>query len=671
VNVLHLATFDSHGGAAVAALRLIDGLRRQGHDTSLLVREKITGHPHVDAILGRDGAPLPSRTDPSIAQLAWLFTQRARTARSDTPFSSDLPTSPVADHPAVRRSDVLHLHWVAGWLSAYEIRRLQDLGKPIVWTLHDQFPFTGGCHYAQTCRGFVRACARCPQLQPDAQPLASLTLAQKRDFIDPARLRLAAPSRWLARCARESALFRTSRIDVVPYGLDVSARRTISRAAAREALDIPADAVVVFASSVNHRETRKGDAHLVEALGLIHKGASRRSAGLERRLLVLTAGDGARDGAVGGFTARTLGALAADDPRLSQAYRAADVFVLPSLEDNLPNTLLEAMAAEVPVVAYRTGGIPDMLEDGVNGRVVRRGDVKALADALGTLLTDETLRRRLGAAAGASALAKVDWSIQATAYVRMYEEELARGLRARGASNRKLKTFAQDPLADAPRLKTLLTERASSRLFTTVLRQEVEELQQVIADRGGEIRDLKAVVATWEQDAREMQDVIASRGGEIRELKRALAENATGAQRTDIFRRLMRARERSSTGPPSGPTVGIFGVGDGGRRVFEAIGLLDGTVDWFADNNAGAQGRTRGGWDVIAPETIPGRTVDFVVIGSTHRDAIRAQLLALGIPPEKVLAPDVSRSDAEFIDELGRLIAGHRPATTSPTPRSG
>jgi glycosyltransferase involved in cell wall biosynthesis len=644
VKVLHLATFDAHGGAAVAALRLIDSLRRRGHDAGLLVREKVTAHPAVEAVTGRDGARPSPQTDAAVSQLAWLFTRRARTSRSDTPFSADFPTSPVADHPAVRTADVLHLHWVAGWLSAYEIRRLQDLGKPIVWTLHDQFPFTGGCHYAQSCRGFVRSCASCPQLQPGAQRLASLTLAQKRDLIDPKRLRVTAPSRWLAKCARESALFRTSRIDVVPNGLDVISRRTMSRAEARQALAIPADAIVVFASSVNNRETRKGDAHLVEALHRLPP---------DRRVLVLTAGEGAHDGVIAGFAARTLGTLTADDPRLLQAYRAADVFVLPSLEDNLPNTLLEAMAAEVPVVAYRTGGIPELLEDGISGRVVRRGDVKALADALGSLLSNEVLRRRMGAAAGASALAKVDWSIQAAEYVRIYTEELARIGRVPVASRRRrLKTFAQDPLADASTVKALLTDRAASQLFTTVLRQEIEELQDVIAARGGEIRDLKTVVAQREQDAHELQTVIASRGGEIRELKRALAENTTAAaDRADTLLRLMRSRERS------GPTVGIFGVGDGGRRVLEAVAVLEGAVDWFADNDVRAQGRMIGGCQVIAPETIPGRAFDFIVIGSVHRDAIREQLRSLGIPQDKVVAPDVSLSTGEFVEELRRQLS--------------
>ena len=246
-------------------------------------------------------------TDPAVSRLAWLFTQGARSAGSDLAFSSDVPTYDLASQPLVLASDVLHLHWVAGFVSSYELQRLQALGKPIVWTLHDQLPFTGGCHYSQTCDQFEAECARCPQLVPEAQDLATLTLAQKRMHIDPRGIVLAAPSRWLANLARSSALFKETRVDVVPYGIDVQARRRITRKDARAALGIPAGAIVLFASSVNNRETRKGDAHLVDALEYV------RSTHAAPGLLVLTAGESARDGEVAGFRCQSFGALAADD----------------------------------------------------------------------------------------------------------------------------------------------------------------------------------------------------------------------------------------------------------------------------------------------------------------------------------------------------------------------
>jgi glycosyltransferase involved in cell wall biosynthesis len=660
VKILHLATFDTHGGAAVAAIRLVEGLRRRGHDARLLVRDKATSHPFVEALADAGGAQ-SFQTDPAIVQTAWLLSQRARSAKSDAPFSSDLPTYAVADLPIVRDSDVLHLHWVAGFLSSYEIRRLQNLGKPIVWTLHDQFPFTGGCHYAHGCRGFVSRCERCPQLQPAARPLASLTLAQKRDFIDPARLVLAAPSRWLADCARASALFGRARVEVVPYGIDVDARQQVSRQAARAALDLAPDALVVFASSVNNAETRKGQAHLVEALRSIR---TRRMLGssLASRLVLLTAGEGAPDGRVEKIPCRSLGSLAADDPRVAMAYRAADVFVLPSLEDNLPNTLLEAMAAGLPVVAYRTGGIPDFLKDGVDGRLVRRGDAAALSRALADLLVDADRRRRMGIAAADTARRAFDLPIQSVAFERIYEAERRRRTRSARA-HKPLKKVP--PFADVPRLRRLIDSPQVAGLVSTLLRATVDELQQVIAGRGGEIRDWRQAVDRADLRAVEFQEVIAARGGEIRDLRRDLesmrqtlagAERglaAAGERRQKWAARLIDTQRAPKHGDRR---VGIFGVGEGGRKVLEAILMLDCRLEWLSDNNPKAHGRTRGGLEVIAPDRIPLSTVDVVVIASAHRDAIRAQLLAMGLAPERVVAPDVSQLEADLLEELRRLF---------------
>src|SRR5262249_44054096 len=131
-----------------------------------------------------------------------------------------------------------------------------------------------------------------------------------------------------------SAMFRRARVEVVPYGIDVDARQRVAAADARTALGLPSDAVVLFAASVNNGETRKGDAHLADALKLLRAGhSSPRSA---PPLIVLTAGRDARSGEFEGFPCRTIGAVPADDARLEMAFRAADMFVLPTLEDNLP-----------------------------------------------------------------------------------------------------------------------------------------------------------------------------------------------------------------------------------------------------------------------------------------------------------------------------------------------
>ena len=309
-----------------------------------------------------------------------------------------------------------------------------------------------------------------------------------------------------------------------------------------------------------------------------------------RRLLVLTAGEGGHDGDTAGVPCRTLGVLAADDRRLEMAYRAADVFVLPSLEDNLPNTLLEAMAAGLPVVAYRTGGIPDVLKDDVNGRVVARGDVAALARALGVLLTNPAERLRLGDRAAITAWTTLDWPIQVLTYERIYADEIAlcasrkSRRRSAGPKRRVPASLSKDPRADAPRIKALSTDRPALELAGSLLGREVDELQQVVAARGGEIAALQATAAWHERERQrevaELQEVIAQRGGAIRDLERAL-ESARGAdeRRRDVLRHLVRPRGAQAPaehrgragaaerrGPSSAVTVGIVVYGRRGRE---------------------------------------------------------------------------------------------------------
>jgi hypothetical protein len=478
-------------------------------------------------------------------------------------------------------------------------------------------------------------------------------------------------------------LFGRARIEVVPYGIDIDARQQVSREAARAALDLAPDALVIFASSVNNAETRKGHAHLVEALRLIRTRRMLGSSGLMSRLVLLTAGEGGADGHLEQIPCRSLGSLSADDPRVVMAYRAADLFALPSLEDNLPNTLIEAMAAGLPVVAYRTGGVPDFLKDGVNGRVVKRGDAAALAKALANLLVDAEQRRRLGIAAADTARQAFDFPIQSAAFERIYEAECRRRTRSRHGPKpaKRVPRFA-----DVPRLRQLTGRPQVSALVTTLLRETVEELQQVVAARGGEIRDWRQAIDRADLRALEFQEVIAARGGEIRDLWHRIhlmeaheqtlqgVIDARGGEIRDLRAALasLQHTRAAAGGPRRGwaewltdarrvaadgeRRVGIFGVGEGGRKVLDAILMIDCRLEWLSDNNPKTHGRTRGGLDVIAPDRIPASPVDVIVIASTHRDAIRAQLLAMGIAPDRVVAPDVSQSEADLVAELRRAF---------------
>lgn len=295
--------------------------------------------------------------------------------RTGTPFTNAIvPWGPVH---ALRRDppDVTHLHWVGdGFVSVEEVGRLP--GR-VVWTLHDQWAFTGGCHYAGDCRGFERRCGGCPQLgSRHSRDLSRLHHARKRRAWSAQPITVVCPSRWMAAEARASLLFGGVRIETIPYGLDLDVFRPRERAAARAALGQDHDGPLILCGAASLDDERKGFAQLLEAFGRIGTPGVK----------VLAFGAASAASRPLPVPVTFLGALG-DAAALRDAYAAADVFVVPSLEDNLPLTVQEALACGTPVAAFDVGGLPDMVEPGRTGALAAQGDAGALATAIDAVLS--------------------------------------------------------------------------------------------------------------------------------------------------------------------------------------------------------------------------------------------------------------------------------------------
>jgi glycosyltransferase involved in cell wall biosynthesis len=407
LRVVHFNTYELKGGAARSAVRLHEGFRALGVDSTLLVRSAGVRSETV-----HEAPPFPA-----VHGAFWKFVQREyvvrnRTPLSDTWFSAGYPGVDVADDERVRAADVLHLHWVSEFLSPPAIAALAHLGKPLVWTLHDQRAFTGGCHFSAGCRGFESKCEPCPQLAHDPCRLPGRNLRDQARLWPASHFTIVAPSRWLADAARRSVIFAKSRIEVIPYGIDTAAFTPMPRSAARKQLGLPENGrSVLFGADA--AEERKGSHLLVEAFrGLPAELAAQTD------LLYFGRRDARFDAL--GTRVRYLGYLRTPG-ELRAAYAAATLFVLPSIEDNLPNTLLEALACGTPVVAFATGGIPDVIEDGANGRLVPIGDVEALTTALAQLLEAPERAAQLGAEGARRAAAQFPLDVQARRYLELYQ----------------------------------------------------------------------------------------------------------------------------------------------------------------------------------------------------------------------------------------------------------
>ena len=420
MNILHINTLDNIGGAARAAFRLHTGLRRVGQNSSMLVAHRGSSESTVTAF-----APPPMDLLRRLHRLARRerITRdfaRYRTARPTgyELFSDDRTPHGAALPSQLPSCDVINLHWIAGFVDYQSFFAQVAKHTAIVWTLHDMNPFTGGCHYDDGCGKFADRCGACPQLGPnDSGDLSQQIWQRKRRIfpqIGPDRLHVVAPSRWLAMEAKSSTLLGQFPISVIPYGLDTDVFSPRDRRVARAALEVPQGAEVVLFLADSTDNKRKGFALLAQALA--------RLGHLPNLFLIsLGSGEPTIDGSIAHLHLEHLGS----DRLLSLVYSAADLFAIPSLQDNLPNTVLESLACGTPVVGFAVGGSPDAVRPGITGLLAPPQDLAALGAAIVQLMRSPTERAKMSENCRRVAVEEYALEIQAGRYVDLYERILA------------------------------------------------------------------------------------------------------------------------------------------------------------------------------------------------------------------------------------------------------
>lgn len=412
IKVASLSTTDLGGGAARAAFRLQQGLLAQGAAADLIVQRRFGAAPFVQAPSGHLGQ-LAGQFYPYLDALPKLCYRH----RQRGPWTTGLFPNPFLSDSLLRSADLIHLHWVSeGFLP---ITSVGKLGRPIVWTLHDMATFTGGCHYAGDCRKFTQRCGACPQLGSVCErDLSRWTYKRKARAWAAADITLVCPSRWMARETRSSSLFAGRDIQVIPNGLDLALYRPIDRSTARSLLRLPQDRPLALTAAMNVTgDRRKGYAHLAAALR-----SCREDALPDLELLVL--GDAGKPGErPGDEGVRFLGSFA-DDLSMVLACSAADLFVAPSEQDNLPNTVMEAMACAVPVVAFDVGGLTDLVSHDRTGLLVEARSAERLAEAMTALCRDPDRRLAMGAAGRVKAEQEYELSVIAQRHLALYRDLL-------------------------------------------------------------------------------------------------------------------------------------------------------------------------------------------------------------------------------------------------------
>lgn len=408
MKVLHIDSSDTQGGAARAAFRIHRALLKAGVASRFAALESHSGdwrvwQPGKWTRLGRKGCAFLERR---------AVTQVGR-VKDDVPWSLAWSGhAAMVDDINASDADVVQLHWVnGGTLSVGDVARIQ---KPIVWTLHDMWPFTGGCHYAGDCGRYASRCETCPELARHLVDFARRQFDAKMRKWKTARLSVVTPSQWLAACAGKSALFRKCPVTTIPNPLDLSVYKPVDRRWAREVLNIPQERqVILFGADTGTADPRKGYDLLCASL----RALAERIAHPEQILLLVFGASAPQEPEGFPFDVQYAGRLQ-DDAALVLLYRASDVFAAPSREDNLPNTIAEAMACGTPCVGFDIGGVPDMIRDGVTGRVIAPFDTEAFAQGLADCLVNHAA---WSAAARRAAERMFDEARCAAAYREVYE----------------------------------------------------------------------------------------------------------------------------------------------------------------------------------------------------------------------------------------------------------
>jgi len=411
LSVLHVATTDLGDGAGIAAFRLHQSLRQLGVESRMAVMNKRSSRSDIHQVEGSFGSskrsPLLDFVSDGLEVLLNQFLpQNSFPLHSRRLLSSSL----------VKQSSVFNLHALHKRRRYFAADLCLALSQraPVVWTLHDMWAFTGHCTYSFDCERWKDACGACPTLA-DPVKLAfdttAMNLRFKRRIYAGSNFVAVCPSRWLADLARASPLLAGKRIEHIPYGIDTSVFRPVDKRAARQRLSLPPNARILLCSAFSFSDRRKGLPFVWEAL-------SRQQRSGEGLLLIM--GNGLPPTEMPrGWSMRTMGFLP-DPAQQALVFSAADALIFPSLADNLPNTVLEAMACGAAVLAFAVGGIPEIVRSEETGYLAPLGDADALARGIDWLFEDAERLGRIQRAAAADIARNYAPRVQAERYRDLY-----------------------------------------------------------------------------------------------------------------------------------------------------------------------------------------------------------------------------------------------------------
>lgn len=408
MKVAIVNTYDKQGGAAIASHRLHNALLNEGIDSQMLVKSKSSNYCTVIELTTK----IQKKFQNFFSYLDF-FPVKFYKNRNSTPFSPGWISFNLVEKINSMQADIVHLHWVNGMLS---IEDILEIKAPIIWSMHDNWLFTGGCHIKWECELYKSQCGTCPRLSSTKSTDLSrwVWLRKAKTFASVRNITIVGLSRWMTNIARESSLLKKHTIVNIPNLIDTKIFKPLDQNQSREYWHLPLNTkLVLFGAMSATSDINKGFKELSEAL---HKLT-------DKNIEFVVFGDNKYKKSENfGFKTHYLGQLY-NDTDLVTLYSAVDIMIVPSLQENLSNTIIESLACGTPVVAFDIGGNSDIIEHHINGYLAKPFNTTDLANGIEWVLNNQNYAD-LCRNGREKMLKEFDSTIVAEKYITLYKETL-------------------------------------------------------------------------------------------------------------------------------------------------------------------------------------------------------------------------------------------------------
>jgi glycosyltransferase involved in cell wall biosynthesis len=407
MKVLIVNFSEKNGGAARASHRLHKSLLQEGVDSTMLVHKKNSNDYRVKG-------PKTTLEKLSVKINTIINSLLLRFYKPNRTFSTSFGSSGVIKRINELKPDIVHLHWInAGMIRVEGLSKIQ---APIVYTLHDMWAFTGGCHYSNECFGYEARCGRCPVLDSKKKHDLSKRIyhRKKRTFSKIPNMTIIGLSKWINERSKKSTLLKDKRHVNLPNPIDINTYKPFDRDTSRKLWNLPKDKnLVLFGAIAATSDSRKGFDQLSNALRKLNKN----------NIELVVFGSGIPENPQNfGFKTHYLGHIH-DDISLVTLYSAADVLIVPSMQENLSNMIIESMACSTPVVAFDIGGNSDMIDHKINGYLAKEFDSSDMANGIEWVINNSQ-NKELPLKAREKVLSHFESSLVAKKYIKLYTETL-------------------------------------------------------------------------------------------------------------------------------------------------------------------------------------------------------------------------------------------------------